>query len=209
MVKTRDFDLQERLIVKELIRNPRISDNQISKRTKIPVMSVNRKRKGLEQEGLISYYASLDVGEHGTGKYEAKQLYIIKYRLDITRQDFLKLVMDDKSLLGFSSSYISQSFLGEKDGHLCYMLILNAQTESKLLDEFSGKLVPFFKKQFGENCMKEIITMRISNTLRKNFNYIPMLNMEKGIIKDSWPDEYIFVDEEREKYAKNKKESTD
>ena len=57
--------------------------------------------------------------------------------------------------------------------------------------------------------MKEIITMRISNTLRKNFNYIPMLNMEKGIIKDSWPNEYIFVDEEREKYAKNKRESTD
>jgi len=53
------LDDKEVLIVKELIKNPRSSDNGISKITKIPVKTVNRKRKGLESRNLISYYTYL------------------------------------------------------------------------------------------------------------------------------------------------------
>ena len=45
----RQLDEQEKSIVKALIRDPRLSDNQISKVTKVPVMSVNRKRKKLDR----------------------------------------------------------------------------------------------------------------------------------------------------------------
>ena len=55
----RDLDKQERLIIRELIKNHRISDNKIGKNTGIPVMSVNRKRKSMEKEGLLTYYTSL------------------------------------------------------------------------------------------------------------------------------------------------------
>ena len=67
----RKFDKQEEMIIKELIRNSRISDNQIAKNTRIPVTTVNRKRKLLEEEGFIHYYAdvsdeSFERGQHNT-----------------------------------------------------------------------------------------------------------------------------------------------
>ena len=43
----RDLDKKEKLIIKELVKNPRISDNQIAKNTGLAVKSVNRKRKKL------------------------------------------------------------------------------------------------------------------------------------------------------------------
>lgn len=200
----RELDIQEKKIVRELIRNPRISDNQIARKTGIPVMTVNRKRKALERAGLLRYFTSLDTGEHGTGKFGAKQIYIIKFKIGITRKRFLEESAKGKDLLYFSPCYISLSYLGEKDGHLTYMCILDAETESKLLDEFNGKLVSHFKNNFGEDCIREIITMRITNTIRRHHNYIPMINMENGIIKEDWPDSLIFVDEEIEKSTDEK-----
>ena len=51
------LDEKEQKIVKELIKNPRISDTQIAKNTNIPVMTINRKRKAylgqLEARSLL------------------------------------------------------------------------------------------------------------------------------------------------------------
>ena len=52
----RKLDNQEIKIVKALIRNPRISDNQIGLRTGVPIRTVNRKRKKMEEKGLLKYY---------------------------------------------------------------------------------------------------------------------------------------------------------
>lgn len=195
---TRELDETERKIISELIRNPRSSDNQIAKNKNVPVMTVNRKRKALEKSGLLRYFTSLDSGEHGTGKYKARQLYIIKFKLGITRNQFIEIVEKDTETLAFSASYISLSYLGERDGHITYMCIMDAETESRLTDEFNGRMVPMLKKKFGDNSIEEITTMRITNTLRRHHNYIPMVNMENGIIKKDWPEAYIFVDQELE-----------
>ena len=74
----RTLDEHEVKIIRELIRNPRISDNKISKRTKIPVMTVNRKRKRLEEQKLLRYYTSINKGEFGLKIFGAKALYIIQ-----------------------------------------------------------------------------------------------------------------------------------
>lgn len=190
----RALDNNETKIVRELIRNPRISDNQIAKRTKIPVMTVNRKRKILEKENLLRYFTAIDTGEFGTGKYQAKQLYIIKFKIGITRERYLSQVEEDKRFMGFYSRYISISYLGEKDGHLALILIIDAETDTKIVDEFNGKIIPHLEEKLGEDCVKEIITTKISNTIRRHHNYIPSINMEQGIIKKDWPDGWIFVD---------------
>ncbi len=191
----KQLDHQEREVVRMLIRNPRASDNEVSRQTGIPLMTVNRKRKALEKEGFLRYFTSLDTGEHGTGKYTAKQVYIVRFKIGITRQQFLATI-SDASLHAFSACYISLSYLGEREGHLTYLAMIDAVTESALLDAFNEKLVPYFQKKFGMDCIEEVTTMRITNTIRRNHNYIPMLNMECGIIKKDWPDNYIFVDEE-------------
>ena len=77
--RVRTLDESERLIVRELIRNPRASDSEISKRTRVPVMTVNRKRKNLEKEKLLRYYTSLDKGEFGLPIFGARKLFIVKH----------------------------------------------------------------------------------------------------------------------------------
>lgn len=194
MNNIRELDENERKIVRELIKNPRISDNQIAKNAKVPVMTVNRKRKQLEKEGLLKYFTSFDTGEFGTGTFKAKQLYIIKFKAGITREEYIEKLEKDKRFQQFNASYISLSYLGEKDGHLALVIVLDAETDSLLVDEFNGKILPHLKEKLGNDCIREIITTKISNTLRRHHNYLPSINMENGIIKKDWPDDWVFVD---------------
>ncbi len=200
-----ELDEQEIKIVRELIRNPRASDNQISKRTRVPVMSVNRKRKALEQKGMLNYYVDIKHGEDGTGDFHAEQLYCIKFKIGLTRQEFLKKTREIKTLQKFNSEHIVNSYLGEKDGHLALMMVANAHTGQDLAESFNGHIVPMFKNNFGDDCIVSTDTIRILEPIREHHNYIHEVNMEKGKIKDDWPDDFIFVD--RKSFYKLHKES--
>ena len=196
------LDRHEVQIARELIRNPRISDNGIAKKTKVPVMTVNRKRKALEENGVINYYADLNHGSGGTEDFFAKQMYIIKFKIGITRQNFIDKIRNDKSLKKSNAEHIVISYLGEKDGHLSNIFLLTARSEPELNEVFNGEIVPMFRRNFGEDGIISIDTVKILEPIRKNHNYIFGVNLEKGKIKDDWPDDYIFVD--RESFNSNK-----
>jgi DNA-binding Lrp family transcriptional regulator len=189
------LDKAEIKIIRELIRNPRSSDNQIAKKTNIPVMTVNRKRKILEKEKFIRYYTSLDKGEFGLHIFGAKQLYIIKFKMGITRKQYLNTMETEGKWRMFNSKYISLSYLGEKDGRLALMIVLDAKDEGHLVEEFNGNIVRFLNKKFGDDCITEITTMSLSKLIRVHHNYLPYKNIEDGKIKDTWPDDLIFVNE--------------
>ena len=189
------LDHHEKLIVKELIRNSRISDNQIAKNTGVPVMTVNRKRKALEEKKILRYYTSLDKGEFGMHIFGAKQLYIIKFKIGITREQYLKTMETDARWRTFNCKYISLAYLGEKDGHLALMIILDAKDEGHLVEEFNGKIIPYITKKLGKDVIISVTTASLSKLVRVHHNYLPYTNIEKGRIKDDWPDEMIFVDE--------------
>lgn len=199
---SRILDEAEVKIARELIRNPRASDNHISKQTRIPVMTVNRKRKNLEQEHFIRYYTSLDKGEFGLHIFGAKQLYIIKFKIGITRNKYLEIMETDAKWRTFNCQYISLAYLGEKDGHLALIIILDAKDEAHLVEEFNGNIVTFLNEKLGKDTIEEILTVPLSKLIRVHHNYMPYMNIEKGIIKDSWPDDMIFVNE----VEKNEKE---
>ena len=177
-----EFDAQEVKIVRELIRNPRISDNQLAKNTRIPVMTVNRKRKKMEQGEIIRYYTSIKYEEEATGIFHARQLYIIKLKIGLTREIYLDKIKSDKELLGFSAEHIAESYVGEKDGHLALMIIMDAKTETELIESFNGKFVTNIQKLFGEDAIKEVITTKLNIPIRLHHNYLPLINMEKGKI---------------------------
>lgn len=199
MKPIKKLDEQEVKIIRELIRNPRISDNGISKRSKVPVMTVNRKRKALEDSGIISYYADINHGEGGIEDFFARQLYIIKFKIGITRHTFLENIRKDKSLRKFNAEHIVFSYLAEKDGHLAITLMINAHTEADLNETFNGGLVPMYKRNFGDDCIISTDTVRILEPIRKHHNYIYGVNLKNGKIIESWPDEYIFVNRENVK----------
>ena len=193
--KGRTLDEQESKIVRELIRDPRLSDNKIAKRTKVPVMTVNRKRKRLEQEKLLRYYASLDKGEFGLKIFDAKKAYILMFKMGITRQKYLDVLEEDPMWRMLNSRFISLAYLGEKDGHLALMIILDAPEKDALVEEFNGKIVPFLRGKLGEDSIVNVMTMSLDKLVRVHHNYMPAINMENGRIKREWPDDFIFVNE--------------
>src|SRR6266699_2807359 len=89
----RILDEQEKAIVRQLIRDPRESDNGIGEVTGVNVRTVGRKRQRLEQSGVLSYFTHLDLSSSGTGEYSTRHLYIIKFRNGVT---FNQLVEDIK-----------------------------------------------------------------------------------------------------------------
>jgi DNA-binding Lrp family transcriptional regulator len=202
-----ELDEQEVKIIRELIRNPRISDNQISKNTRVPVMSVNRKRKNLEEKGLISYYADFKHGENGSEDFHVKQLYIVKCKIGLTKKEFLTKIRNDKTLRKFNSEYVVESHVGEKDGHLAILTVLNAKNQSELTESFNGKIFPMLKNNFGNDCIVSTDTVTISETIREHHNYIHKVNIVKGVLDKGWPNEYLFVD--RKSFHSNSQEKID
>jgi len=184
------LDDQEQLIVKELIRNPRLSDNQIGKLTKVPVMTVNRKRKSLEERGLLNYYCYLDTSKYGLDSSPARQLYMIKLRIGITKKEFIDKLIEPNLLLKFK---IFESFIGEKDGQLVFSLILEGSRGNETMEIFNGEIVPILQEKFGKDCIDETFVIRVTSNIVTLKNYIPLKNIERGFIKENWPKEYIFL----------------
>lgn len=90
------IDWQEKSIISYLIRNPRASDNEISRKTKIPLKSVNRKRKKLESQGLIYYFTYLDNSPAGTGCFGSRKLYTVRLKRGITRNQIAQKIAETK-----------------------------------------------------------------------------------------------------------------
>lgn len=187
------IDVQECKIIKELIKNPRISDNQLSKNTGIPVMTVNRKRKRLEEEQIINYYVSVKKHQDGIGTFAARQLYIIKLKAGITRRKYIDSIEMDQKLKVFNSKFVSTTYLGEKDGHLALVIVLDAVNDHKLVDEFNGRIIEAINNKFGDDSVEEVTTTRLNDTIRMHHNYLPQMNMANGRMKEDWPEEYIFT----------------
>ena len=192
------LDETERKIVRELIRNARASDSEISKRTGIPVMTINRRRKRLEDSKLIRYYCSIDKGEFGLKIFGAKELFIVQFKIGISKKEYLEKIEKDARWRLLNSRHISFAYLGESEGHLALIIGLDALTQNELVDEFNGKIVPYLKGKLGQDCIKNVKTVTLAKLIRVHHNYLPAYNMEKGHIKSDWPDELIFVDEVEE-----------
>ncbi|MBI2657509.1 winged helix-turn-helix domain-containing protein [Candidatus Woesearchaeota archaeon] len=189
----RKFDKQEEKILRELVRNPRISDNQIAKNTMIPVTTVNRKRKLLEEEGYIHYYSNVSYESYERGQHNARQLYIVKFKEGITRQKYLDEIKKSENFRKVNPRHHAESFLGEKDGHFAIILILEAGSEDELIEIFNGAIIPEIKKRHGRDCINEIITAKVTFPFRVHHNYLPLFNMDRGTIKKDWLNEWVFV----------------
>ncbi len=198
MVILRNIDKYDGLIVKELIKNPRISDNGISKITKIPVKTVNRKRKKLEDEGLLLYFSYLNHGPRGTKLFNSKKMYTITLKQGITRKTLLDLVNSkntfSKFLFSYSKHFLSIQF-GEKQGNIVIIFIIESFNDSDIVEIYNAEIVPNILTALGNDSIVNTEVVTISTQIRLFHNYILGINTEKGIIKKNWSDEDIFVSE--------------
>src|SRR5664280_1970249 len=179
----RNLDDQERTILKALIRDPRQSYNHISKITGVPTPTVRRKRQRLENEGLLSYFAALDQQESGTGTFSARHLYIIKFRIGITVKQIVDEIKSEPNVRSVFTDLIYESHIAEMDGRVALVMIIEGKNEADIIENVQGKIVPSLRKNHGPDSIEEISTLRLLGPIRIFHNYVPLVNMEKGVLR--------------------------
>jgi DNA-binding Lrp family transcriptional regulator len=189
----RCLDDQEKMIVKALIRDPRVSDNQVGKLTGVPTPTVRRKRKKLEEGGLLSYYAALDMQESGTSTFGARHLYIIKFRIGITRKQMIEEIKNEPNVRTIFTDLIYESHIAEMEGRIALVMIIEGKNDSDIVENVQGKIVPSLRKNHGADSIEEISTIRLLGPIRIFHNYVPLVNMRQGVVSADWPQDAIFV----------------
>ena len=190
----REFDTQERAIVRALVRNPRLSDNRISSTTGIPVRTVSRKRTRLEREGVVKYFTAVERHEDSTSSpFSTQHMVIIKFRLGITRAQIVAEIRSEPNVANVFSELIRDSFIAETDGHIALVMVVEGQSDSDVADSVQGKIIPSLQKNHGDDSIDEMRTIRLLGTIRREHNYLPMVNMQQAFLREDWPDDAIFV----------------
>ena len=189
----RDLDDQERLIVRALIRSPRYSDNKISAVTGVPVRTVSRKRARLEKDGMLKYYTSLAMQGNGASRFITQHMVIIKFRLGVTRVQIVDEIKNEPNVANVFSELILESYIAETDGQIALVIVMEGESDSDVADNLQGKLIPSLQKNHGEDSIAELRTIRLLGTIRREHNYLPMVNMKGAVLDEDWPDEAIFV----------------
>jgi len=189
----RELDEQERLIVRQLVRDPRESDNGIGELTDVNVRTVGRKRQRLEQEGILSYYTQLDLSAQGSGQFNTRHLYIVKFRIGVTYKQLTEDIQREPFVRSIFTEIIFESHIAEIDGKLAMLMFIDGASDTEIVQTVQEKLIPSLLKNHGENSIEEISTMRLLSPVRVMRNYLPFVNMQNGYIKKDWPNEAIYV----------------
>ena len=189
----REFDSHEQQVIRALIRNPRFSDNRISALTGVPVRTVSRKRARLEEQGILTYYTGVEMQAKGTGRFNSQHMIIIKFELGITRSQIIQEICSEPNVANVFSELIRDSYIAETDGHIALVMVLEGESDRDIAENLQGKIIPSLKKNHGQDSIVELRTIRLLDPIRREHNYLPMVNMEKGFLKEEWPDEAIFV----------------
>jgi DNA-binding Lrp family transcriptional regulator len=190
---THTLDDQEKMIVKALIRDPRLSDNQIGKLTGVPTPTVRRKRKKLESDGLLSYFCALDMQETGTSTFGARHLYVIKFRIGITLKQIVDEIRHEPNIRSIFTDLIYESHIAEIEGRVALVMIIEGKNDADIVENVQGSIVPSLQKNHGPDSIEEISTIRLLNPIRIFHNYVPLVNMRDGVLSDDWPKDAIFV----------------
>lgn len=187
------FDDQEKAIIRALIRDPRMSDHAVSEGTGVPAKTVGRKRHRLESEGVLSYHTMVNMMEGGAGHFNTCHLYIIKFRLGITKRQIVDEIKNEPNIKSVFTELILQSHIAEMDGRITLLMLVEGKDDSDVVESMQGKIIPSLRKNHGEDSIEDVQTIRVLAPIRIMRNYIPMVNMESGLMKSDWPDEAIFV----------------
>jgi len=187
------FDSQESAIVKALIKNPRVSDNRLGEEMDIPVRTVNRKRKRLEQMGIISYMTHINMLPSGTGHFQVQHLFIIQFRLGITFSQIEREIRDEPNVITIFTELIFESYIAEIDGHTSLVMVVEGGSESDIVERFQAYIIPSLQKNHGKDSVEKVSTIRLLQPIRTLKNYLPLVNMKDGRLKKEWRLDSIYV----------------
>ncbi len=183
-----ELDEQEKLIIKALINDPRMSDNNIGKLTKVPIRTVSRKRKKLEEEGKISYYVSINT------QNKARHLYIVKFKMGVTKNRLKDEIKKEPKIKTLFTELIYESHFAEMSGHTAILLIIEGSSDEEISESFNGKILPSMLKNHGQDSIIEITTIRLGENIRMFHNYLSFINIKHGKLSKDWLLESIYAE---------------
>jgi hypothetical protein len=190
----RKLDAQELKIAKALIRSPRISDNRLGEENDLPIRSVSRKRARMERDGLLRYFAEVDMSVAGTGHFQCRHLYIIKFVIGVTERQIREEVRTEPNVVTVFTRTIYESHIAEIDGQVALVMIVEGVSESDIVDRVHGEIVPSLRKNHGQDAIEDIQTIRLLRPIRLLRNYLPDVNMQNGVMRPDWSNEAIYVE---------------
>jgi DNA-binding Lrp family transcriptional regulator len=193
----RILDEQEKAIVRQLIRDPRESDHGIGELTGVNVRTVSRKRVRLEQEGILAYYTNVDLSAQGAKQFNARHLYIIKFRVGITYNQLVNDMQSANNRQSIFTETIFESHIAEIDGKVALLLFVDGNSDLDIVQRAHEELIPSLLKNHGTDSIEEISTIRLLAPVRVMRNYVPLVNMENGYIQKDWPNDQIYVGKEK------------
>jgi len=191
------LDGQESAIIKALVKNPRASDNRIGAETGIPVRTVNRKRKKLEESGILSYMTRINMLPSGTGHFQVQHLFIIQFRLGITYSQIVREIQDEPNVITIFTELIFESYISEIDGHIALVMVVEGESEADIVERFQAYIIPSLQKNHGKDSIEKVSTIRLLQPIRLMKNYLPTVNMKAGFLKKEWRNDSIYVGEDR------------
>lgn len=183
--------------MRQLIRDPRESDNGVGEATGVNVRTVGRKRQRLEQSGVLSYFTHLDLSATGTGEYLSRHLYTIKFRIGVSYKQLLEDIKREPFVRSVFTEVIFESHIAEIDGKLAMLLFIDGASDIDIVQTVQEKLIPSLENNHGKGSIEEVSTVRILSPVRCMRNYILPVNIESGYIRRDWPDEAIYVGREQ------------
>ncbi len=74
-----------------------------------------------------------------------------------------------------------------------FVMIIEGKNEADIIENVQGKILPSLRKNHGPDSIEEISTLRLLGPIRIFHNYVPLVNMSKGILRPDWTDDAIFV----------------
>ena len=193
MTSERPLDESERAILRTLVRDPRASDSAIASATGVSVRTVTRKRQRLEEDGILSYHAHVDLGEGGIGQFPTRHLYIIQFRNGITHAGLVADIQREPFVRSIFTEVIFESHIAEIDGKLAMLLFIDGASEKDIVECVQSHVIPSLLKNHGKDSVESVRTIRVLSAVRMLRNYILPVNMDKGYLKPDWPDEGIYV----------------
>lgn len=189
----RVLDEQEKAIVRQLIRDPRESDNGIGEKSGVNVRTVSRKRQRLEQEGVLSYFTHLDLSQAGAQQFNARHLYIIKFRVGITYRQLVEEIRHEPKKTTVFTERIFESHIAEIDGKVALLLFVDGHSDVDIVQRTHEDLIPNLIRNHGADCIETVSTMRLLTPVRVMRNYLPLVNMHAGYLVPEWPDDAMYV----------------
>jgi hypothetical protein len=187
------MDATETLILRELVRDPRLSDSGVASRTGLNVRTVHRRRRRLEHEGILSYFTHVDLSPTGSGFFPARHLYTIRFRIGITLEKIWDDIRREPFVRTIFSEVIFESHLAEIDGQIALLLFVDGSSDAHIAETVQARIIPILRRNHGEDSIEEISTLRLLAPVRTMRTYLPLVNMREGKLAEEWPTDAIFV----------------